>query len=340
MSERAQRVAVIGGGANDEHDVAIASAAAITRAVRHLGHVVSDLTIDRSGGWRYTDGDALRPEDAVAVLAAADVVFPTLHGTDGEDGAVAGLLRMIGVPFVGSPVRAGALGMDKWVTKRIAEAIGISTAPGALVRPEDEAASALLHGRPLPVVVKPTTGGSSNGVSVVRSSADLGPALERAFAAGDAALVEDFVVGREVDIALYRDRHGTVRAGATLEIDVAAHDVFDRTQKYDGTASFVVPARLHASETLAVETAARRLYDVLGCAGVARFDFFSTPSGIVLNEVNTAPGFTEQSQVPRMFAAVGLGYDELVAELLGAALDAVLDATHHGVEHTGGPVTP
>ena len=320
MSELRMRVAVIGGGANDEHDVSVASAAAITRALRRLGHEVSALTIDRSGGWRSTDGPALSPPDAVTVLTAADVVFPTLHGVDGEDGAVAGLLRMLGTPFVGSPVRAGALGMDKWVTKFLAEAAGVRTAPGTLVRPSEQPGD-----QPLPVVVKPTTGGSSNGVSVVRTPGELAPALDRAFAAGDAVLVEEFVTGSEVDIALFRDRDGVLRAGATLEIAVADGAVFDREQKYDGSAPFVVPARLEPEAHAAVERAARSLYETLGCAGVARFDFFVTAAGVVLNEVNTAPGFTEQSQVPRMFAAVGLGYDELVAALLDAAVTASAD---------------
>lgn len=315
MPERRMRVAVVGGGANDEHDVSVASAAAIARSLRRLGHGVSALTIDRAGGWRGADGAALSASDAVAVLTDADVAFPTVHGVDGEDGAAAGLLRLIGVPFVGSPVRAGALAMDKWVTKLLAEAAGVRTAHGALVRTRTDRCDPTM-----PVVVKPTTGGSSNGVSVVRTPEDLGPALDRAFAAGDAVLVEEFVTGKEVDIALFRDRHGAIRAGATLEIGVEAGDVFGRLQKYDGSATFVVPARLTPDEHALVEQSARRLYDALGCAGVARFDFFVTTTGVVLNEVNTAPGFTEQSQVPRMFGAVGLDYDDLVRALLDATI--------------------
>ena len=171
-----------------------------------------------------------------------------------------------------------------------------------------------------PLVVKPTTGGSSNGVSVVREADELGPAIARARASGGGALVESFVVGREVDIALFRDRDGRLRAGAALEIGVADGEVFDREQKYDGTASFTVPARLTAEEAATIDETARTLYDGLGCAGVARFDFFLTAEGVVLNEVNTMPGFTEHSQVPRMYAAVGLDYVGLVAALLDASL--------------------
>lgn len=311
----ARRVAVIGGGANDEHEVSLASAAAVTRAVTALGIDAVPLTIDQDGSWRHTDGAALSPSAAVALLTTCDAAFPALHGVHGEDGAAAGFLGMIGVPVVGSPVRAGALGMDKWVTKTIAEAVGIHTTPAVLLRASDA-----LDGLPLepPFVVKPTTGGSSNGVSVVRHVGEYAAAVRLAREAGDDVLVESFVTGREVDIAVFRDRTGAVRTGATLEIGVADGELFGRAEKYDGSAQFTVPARITEGQHTAIEHAARTLYDTLGCAGVARFDFFVTEAGVVLNEVNTAPGLTEQSQVPQMFAAVGLAYVDLVRALLEA----------------------
>ncbi|WIB75936.1 D-alanine--D-alanine ligase [Curtobacterium sp. MCPF17_002] len=312
-----RRVAVIGGGVNDEHEVSLASAAAVARAVHELGLDVVPLTIDRDGSWRHTDGAALCPAEAVALLTTCDAAFPALHGVHGEDGTVAGFLDLIGVPVVGSPVRAGALGMDKWVTKTIAESLGISTAPAALIR-AGATAGALPFAPPL--VVKPTTGGSSNGVSVVRHTGEYPAAIASARAAGPEVLVESFVTGREIDIAVFRDRSGALRTGSTLEIGVADGALFGREQKYDGTAEFVLPARLTDDEHAAVERAARTLYDTLGCAGVARFDFFVTADGVVLNEVNTCPGFTKQSQVPQMFAAVGLPYVALVRELLDAAV--------------------
>ncbi|MFJ3036128.1 D-alanine--D-alanine ligase [Curtobacterium pusillum] len=311
------RVAVIGGGANDEHEVSLASAAAVTRALRSLSVDAVPLTIDRAGNWRHTDGAALTPSEAVALLTTCDAAFPALHGVHGEDGAAAGFLGMIGVPVVGSPVRAGALGMDKWVTKTIAEAVGIRTAQAVLLGATDT-----LDGFPLepPFVVKPTTGGSSNGVSVVRDTDEYVAAVRLAREAGDDVLVESFVTGREVDIAVFRDRAGALRTGSTLEIGVAEGELFGRTEKYDGSAQFTVPAQITDVQHGAIEHAARTLYDTLGCAGVARFDFFVTDDGVVLNEVNTSPGFTEQSQVPQMFAAVGLPYVDLVRALLEATL--------------------
>jgi D-alanine-D-alanine ligase len=318
MPERTSlRIAVVGGGANDEHDVSLASAAAVTRAATTLGLDVVALPIARNATWCRTDGAPLSAAEAVALLTACDVAWPVLHGVDGEDGAAAGLLRLIGVPVVGSPVRAGAVAMDKWVTKVVAEALGIRTADGVLVGADESAEDVDLA---LPVVVKPVSGGSSNGVSVVRRRAELAVALDLARSAGEGVLVERFVRGREVDVALFRDRDGALRAGSTLEIGVDAGDVFGREQKYDGSAVFTVPARLTDAEHADLLRAARTLYDALGCAGLARFDFFVTAAGPVLNEVNTTPGCTEQSQVPRMYAAVGLGYAELVRAVIEAAL--------------------
>ncbi|WIE76264.1 ATP-grasp domain-containing protein [Curtobacterium sp. MCSS17_007] len=315
------RIAVVGGGANDEHDVSLASAAAVVAALRTGGHTAAPLTIGRDGTWHDEDGSILSPADAVARLTSCDAAFPLLHGEHGEDGAVAGLLDLVGVPVVGSPVRAGALAADKWVTKTIADAVGITSAPAVRIDAADpvEAAAASVPFAP-PLVVKPTSAGSSNGVTLVRRRDDLAAAIDHARSAGSTVLVESFVAGREVDVALFRDRSGVLRSGATLEVAVDHRGVFDRAQKYDGSAPFRIPAGISVAEHAAVAGAAATLYDVLGCAGVARFDFFVTGDGVVLNEVNTAPGFTEQSQVPRMYAAVGVGYVQLVDELLAAAL--------------------
>jgi D-alanine--D-alanine ligase len=318
------RVAVIGGGANGEHDVSRASATAVAGALRDPGADVELLVIDRDGSWHLDGTGPVSAAAAVRILETCDAAFPVLHGEHGEDGTIAGLLTMIGVPFVGSPVRAGALAADKWVTKLIARAVGVASAPGILVGghdPLDDLASrAAAAGLVPPLVVKPTAGGSSNGVSRIADLAQLPDAVTLARIEGESVLVEAFVVGREVDIALWRDHTGTLRAGSTLEIMVARGTVFDRASKYDGTAAFTLPARLDADEHAAVVGAARALWDALGCDGVARFDFFVTTDGVVLNEVNTSPGFTEQSQVPRMAAEVGIDYVDLVTSLVESAL--------------------
>lgn len=310
------RVVVIGGGTSDEHEVSLASAAAVARAVEELDLEAVRLTIARDGGWLDEDGAPLPPHRAVQVLTHGDIAFPTLHGVGGEDGAVAGLLELCGVPYVGSPVAAGAFGIDKWVTKLIADALGIATARGVFAGAADDATT---FGIEPPFVVKPATGGSSNGVTVVPRRDDVAEALRSARAFGRRVLVEEYVRGREVDVAVFRDARGNLRIGSTLEIGVAPGAVFGREVKYDGSAQFTLPARISAEEERAIGEAAELLYEALGCGGVARFDFFATPEGIVLNEINTAPGMTERSQVPLMYAAVGMEYPRLISELLEAA---------------------
>jgi D-alanine-D-alanine ligase len=171
-----------------------------------------------------------------------------------------------------------------------------------------------------PVVVKPIAAGSSQGVSLVSTADQLAPALASALALDARVLVEDVVAGREVDVAVLGTADGARHVAPALEI--VTDGLFDHATKYDGSAAFLVPAPLVCEERELMEAAAVAMYDALGCAGVARVDFFLTDEGLVLNEVNTMPGFTEHSQVPRMFAADGLSYGALLDLLVRDALTA------------------
>jgi D-alanine-D-alanine ligase len=302
------RVAVIGGGQNCEHSVSLASAASVARGLAGTHDVVS-LRIGTDGSWRSA-GSVLGLAGAVEVLRSCDVAFPVLHGPRAEDGTVAALCELAGVAYVGSGVGAGALAMDKWATKLVAEALGITTASGVLLT----ARTAPAYRWGGPVVVKPVAAGSSHGVTLVGAADRLGTALADALALDDRVLVEDVVVGREIDIAVLGRPDGSRLVAPALEIITAG--LFDFTTKYDGSADFRIPAPLADAEQKALESAAVAMYDALGCAGVARIDFFLTEAGPVLNEVNTMPGFTEQSQVPKMFAAAGTSYADLLAMLV------------------------
>ena len=307
------RVAVVGGGSSCEHEVSLASAAATRKAAWEAGHDVVGLTIGLDGTW-CRDAEPVGLPEAVALLQGCDVVFPMVHGPHGEDGTLAALCDLAGVPCVGSGLGAGAVAMDKWSTKLVAEAVGIRTARGVRIT----AAEAPAYAWTGPVVVKPVTAGSSHGVTLVRREEELAPALDAAYSLDDRVLVEELVVGREVDVAVLGRRDGSRLLSPPLEIVVDG--VFDHTRKYDGTAEFLLPAHLTRDQGLGLESAALRLYDALGCAGVARVDFFLTAKGWVLNEVNTTPGFTPASQVPRMYAAIGLPYVDLVDLLIREAI--------------------
>ena len=308
------RVAVVGGGQSCEHEVSLASAAAIAAALDPTRYDAVRLTIDPDGEWHDDAGRVLGLAWAVEVIRTCDVVVPALHGPRGEDGTLAALCDLARVPYVGSGVAAGALAMDKWATKLVAHALGVATAPAVLLTP----GSAPSYGWTHPVVVKPVTAGSSFGVTLVAQDREFAPALARAFALDDRVLVEDVVAGREIDLAVLGRPDGSRVVAPALEIVVDG--LFDVATKYDGSADFRVPADLDEVVRKDLEEAAVAVYDGLGCGGVARVDFFLTPAGPVLNEVNTMPGFTEHSQVPRMFAAAGTSYAALLDLLVGDVL--------------------
>ncbi|HEY3015692.1 MAG TPA: D-alanine--D-alanine ligase [Nocardioides sp.] len=312
----AVRVAVIGGGQNCEHDVSLASAASVAAALDPTAYDVVRLTIGRDGQWIDEYGSPVGLAGAVEIIQGCGVVLPIVHGPLGEDGALAALCELAGVPYAGSGVRAGALAMDKWATKLVAEAVGVATAPGRLVtRAQTVVETVPWTG---PVVVKPVAAGSSHGVSLVRMRSELAPALAAAFSLDDRVLIEDLIVGREVDVAVVTLPDGERVVGPALEIVCA--ELFDTTMKYDGSADFRLPADLDDVPRKELEQAALAVYDALGCAGVARVDFFVTQDGPVLNEVNTMPGMTAESQVPKMFAAAGLPYPALLDLLVRGAL--------------------
>jgi D-alanine-D-alanine ligase len=307
------RVAVIGGGQSCEHEVSLASAAGVSGALDPTAYEVVPLTIGRDGTWRDRGQRPMGLSGVAQILRGCQVAFPLVHGPHGEDGTLAALCELAGLPYVGSGVGAGALAMDKWATKLVANALGIATAPGRLVT----VATAELETWTAPVVVKPVAAGSSRGVSLVRDVEAFGPALDAALSLDSRALVEDVVVGREIDLAVLRRADGSLVAAPALEI--VTDGVFDYDAKYGGHADFRVPAMLEDREAKALEDAALAVYGALGCSGVARVDFFLTEDGPVLNEVNTTPGMTEHSQVPRMFAAAGLPYPDLLDELVRGA---------------------
>ena len=330
--ERA-RVAVIGGGANCEHEVSLASAAAICAHLDPATYDVVPLTIGRDGCWYDGGGRPIGFTGAACVLRSCDVAFPAVHGPRGEDGTLAALCELAGLPYVGSGVGAGALAMDKWATKLVAEAVGVATAPARLLT----AVTAAAYDWSGPVVVKPVAAGSSRGVTLVDSPAGWEAALAAAFALDDRVLAEDVVVGREIDVAVlavdgfearrWRSSHLNHRGRVVSPpLEIGGEGVFDYDAKYGGEADFTVPALLTEAEVKGLQQAAVAVFDALGCAGVARIDFFLTGGGWVLNEVNTMPGFTEASQVPKMFAAAGLGYGELLDVLVSDALDGDFEA--------------
>jgi D-alanine-D-alanine ligase len=261
----------------------------------------------------------------VDLLGAVDVVFPVLHGPCGEDGTIQGLLEMAGVPYVGSGVLASAAGMDKEFTKKLLAAEGLPVGHFAVLRPGRETLTAEEREElGLPVFVKPARAGSSVGISKVSDWEDLDAAIDLARRSDPKVIVETAVTGREVECGVLESLDGgepEVSVPAEIRL-VRGHEWYDFEAKYlDDACEFDIPAPLPDDVTARLREAARRAFVALDCAGLARVDFFVTADGgVVLNEVNTMPGFTPISMFPRTWEATGLSYPDLVDRLVRTAL--------------------
>jgi D-alanine-D-alanine ligase len=317
------KVAVVMGGASPEHQVSLASGRGIAKAVEVLGHEAIPLIIDADGNW--VDGQ----HEAIEILQACDVTIPALHGEGGEDGRLQGFLDQLHVPYVGSGVAASAVGLDKHLTKSVLTAHGIPVSPGITLRGADltDTEAALqklkLAGLDFPLFVKPANGGSSFGVTRATNLPALLTAIADAAVLDPNVLVEREIVGREIDLAVLEFPDGRVDTAPALEIHAdPVEPFFTATAKYDSSATrFVVPAPLDPELAQRLRRTAIEVFEALGCAGLARVDFFVTATGsLVVNEINTFPGFTPASQFPRMWAAAGLSYAEVVDTLIRTAV--------------------
>jgi len=305
------RVAVLGGGRSSEHDVSLASAESVRAGLAEGGHEALDVRIDREGRW--TSGGEALPLEPGNGLLGADAVFPALHGPFGEDGTVQGLLELLDVPYVGAGVLASSLSMDKALFKDLMAAHGVPQVDYAVVRDG--------HGRGSlgpPVFVKPARLGSSVGISKAVSEVELDRGLALAFQHDPVVVVERMATGIEVECSVLG--HREPEASTPGEIVIRTGDWYDYEAKYtDGGMELVVPARTpHLEEVrrLAVE-----VFKIVGCSGMARVDFFVTDEGVLVNELNTIPGFTATSVYAKLWEASGLPYPQLLDRLLKLALE-------------------
>ncbi len=266
-------------------------------------------------------------ENDCVVRERIDVVFPVLHGENGEDGSMQGLLQIAGIPYVGPHVAASAACMDKTITKLIAGHAGVRQADWMLVTADEfehsraQTLAALEAHFSYPVFVKPAGTGSSVGVSKARSGEELAHALEAALKYDRKVLVEEFIDGQEVEVAVLGNDNPF--ASVCGEIDAGA-DFYDYEAKYiSDCADLYIPARISEEASEQVRETAVRVYQAMGCRGLSRVDFFVTREGqeVVFNEINTIPGFTSISMYPKLFEASGIPYGELLDNLLALALD-------------------
>lgn len=270
------------------------------------------------------------PGEPPEALGEVDVVFPLLHGPFGEDGTIQGLFEMAGVHYVGSGVLASALGMDKHFMKVVLEASGLPTTPYVVVKPREwerdaDAVRKAVAGLGYPVFVKPARGGSSLGVTKVHDAGELDAAVEHAGGFDPKLLIEQAAQGvREIECGVLQRADGGADASEVAEItSYGEHEFYDFEAKYLGEegVDLEVPADLPADVSGEIRSMAVRAFEVLECEGLARVDFFLGGDGqLTINEINTMPGFTPASMYPRMWAATGVDYSELVDRLISLAV--------------------
>ena len=349
-------VCILFGGISPEHEVSLRSAESVLNHIDAEKYNVLPVGITREGDWILFGGDdyamlptgawkthpnnrrcAISPvrgqgllsfEGDCVVRQHVDVVFPVLHGENGEDGAMQGLMQMAGIPYVGPHVASSAVAMDKTLTKLVVDHAGVPQAAWQLVRSAElenhmENTLELLELRfRYPMFVKPAGTGSSVGVSKAADRDALREALEKAAKFDKKILVEEFIHGREIEVAVMGNDHPV--ASVCGEIDSGA-DFYDYDAKYvTDTSTAYIPAPIPEDIQEIVREAAVKVYSAIGCQGLSRVDFFVTyeENRVVFNEINTLPGFTSISMYPKLFAASGIPYSELIDNLLKLAMEA------------------
>lgn len=319
------RIGVLRGGPSSEYDVSLDSGAAVLGVLRdkleHLYHA-RDILIDKNGVW-HLDGVAFPAE---SISSKIDLAFNALHGNYGEDGKVQDFLEAHGVPFTGSGSLASAIGMNKAISKKIFANNGIKSPYGKEISSEkiledsDNVARELFLTFILPAVVKPTSSGSSVGVSIVRNHKELPAALRSAAEHGSTVLIEEFIPGIEATCGVIEGfRSHTLYALPPIEIRPLS-GFFDYEAKYGGKSEEIIPATFPEATKKSLEELAIKVHQALGLRHYSRSDFIIHPRrGIYVLEVNTLPGLTKESLIPKALRAVGSDLHELVGHLIGLA---------------------
>lgn len=350
-----QNLCVLFGGVSPEHEVSLRSAESILNHINPDTYNIYPVGITKEGQWLYfpsTDYSmlpantwklcsgvcpaALSPSKGQGLLlwkeegletVRIDCVFPVLHGENGEDGSIQGLMQVAGIPCVGAGVAASAASMDKTVTKLLVGETGVRQANWYLARRErieknlDQLVEDIEQGGEYPLFVKPSGTGSSVGVSKARNREELKNALILAAKYDSKILVEEFICGHEVEVAVLGN--DTPMASCVGEV-IAGAEFYDYEAKYHSSESRTeIPANLPEHITEKLREAAVTVYQTMGCRGLSRVDFFVTYEGdeVVFNEINTLPGFTSISMYPQLFEASGLPYDKLIDELVRLAVE-------------------
>ncbi len=356
MKVKKLRIGILCGGKSAEHEISLISAKSVIEALDKDKYEIHIIGIDKSGAWHLRDNAhflthaedpklihlsgekktvALIPremrkeivsfaDDRLSMALGLDVIFPILHGPYGEDGTVQGLLKMAQMPFVGAGVLGSAIGMDKDVMKRLLQQAGIPIAKFICVpchHKDKMVFGEVVEKLGLPFFIKPANLGSSVGISKVKSEEEFLSALDKAFQFDRKIVIEEYVRGREIECSVLGNEHPLASLPGEL---IPTHEFYSYEAKYvdpDG-AHLKIPADLPEEIVLSIQKMAVEAFQTLCCEGMARVDFFLKESGeLVINEINTIPGFTKISMYPKLWEASGMPYSELLDRLIQLAID-------------------
>ena len=317
MPSKKLKIAVLYGGKSTEHDVSIESAKNVMAAMDKKKYKILPIEIDRQG-----KRHAILAEE----MKNADVIFPVLHGSCGEDGAMQGLCKLLDKPFVGCGVLGSAIGMDKEATKRLLRDAGIPVAKFIAIDNHYGYPTAINWGKikrelGTPVFIKPANSGSSVGISKAKNEKQFREAIKLAFVHDNKVLIEEYIKGREIECAVLGNNDPIA---STLGEVIPKHEFYSYEAKYidPNGAVLEIPAKIPKKLADEIQKLAIKTFKALYCEGMARVDFFLKENGdILVNEINTIPGFTKISMYPKLWEANGISYSSLIDKLIELAID-------------------
>lgn len=346
------KVAVLFGGASSEHKVSLISASNVIKSIPEDKYEITCIGITKTGRWLYYPGDVesiangqweYNPDCTTAIISPdpihkgiiiiennsvsvrkIDVVFPVLHGRNGEDGSLQGLLDMAKLPYVGCGLLASASCMDKSHTHIVLDYYGIKNARWQMITQREinrieQRCEEIAHELGFPLFVKPANAGSSIGINKATNLAELEEAIKVAFSHDNKVVIEEFIKGKELEVAVFG--YDSPFASYAGEIE-ACNDFYDYDAKYDSPSNLYIPARIDDRKMAEIRETAIKAYKCLGCKGLSRVDFFLTDDGtLYLNEINTLPGFTSISMYPKLMENLGMSQSYLVDKLIEQAIE-------------------
>lgn len=348
------KVGIIFGGKSAEHAVSLQSAKNILDAIDQTRFDVALIGVDKQGAWKlFEQSNYLKDDqnpklisiqkngselaiqfgeqknqflelDNIQSLSSVDVIFPIIHGTLGEDGSLQGLLNVLNLPYVGCDVLSSAICMDKDVTKRLLIAAGLDVTPYIAIHGYEKDQISFEQVKEklgLPVFIKPANQGSSVGISKVSNEQEFVEALNTAFLYDEKVLIEKFVKGREIECAVLGNSKPEASVCGEIEVNASFYS-YDAKYIDSNASRMKIPANIPEEISSKMRNNAIKAFQVLGCSGLARVDFFLTEEGqIYINELNTLPGFTNKSMYPKLWEESGLSYSDLISKLIDLALE-------------------